>query len=746
MSSIIQVKRGTGSAVPTGLSDGELAINLDNNKLYFCTGSAVKNDFHFNTISSSGNISGSLAGTISAGSGSYHILQGDTTQDTSLYVDGTITGSSISSSGNIYATDFFDNGTNINTLYDLTPAGTYSSSLQELGNITSSNISSSGTIIADAYNLGGEAALSDSGTTLYLGNSNAWLKYQIGRQAVDQISITGAITASGNISASGIVTSTGGFTGTVNTATQGTIDHDSLANFVANEHIDHSGVSITAGAGLTGGGTIASTRDIAVGAGTGITVNANDVAIGQDVATTANVLFNHITASGNISSSGNFDLTGNANIDGNLDVDGTTNLDAVDIDGNVQLDGTFTVGVDDTGYDVTLFGATANRKAVWDASQDHLKLYDNTKLVLGTGAAAAGFDSSLYHDGSNLYLTNTTGDIILSDNTVKITAGTSGDANLILQADTDNNDEADNPFMLLEQDGGGIRSIIGHSGANDEYPDATTFTGGLSNHLIIATSGSGASRGMQFGTGNTARMTISSSGNVGIGVTDPDEKLEVSGDIKLSGDIHANGNILGDGATIISNIDKILGTTDDILEITSDSDIIYKTDDDGDEAGQHIFKERTTTLLTLDETQATFTVPVNSTFSITGNTDGTYQGDVVYFGGTTSMTTGAIYHYKSDGTWELADADDNTKSDGLLGVALGAASDTNGVLLRGMVTLDHDPGAVGEPIYLTTTAGDASSTAPSGNGNIVRIIGYCLHASNGQIWFNPDSTFVEVNA
>ena len=63
-----------------------------------------------------------------------------------------------------------------------------------------------------------------------------------------------------------------------------------------------------------------------------------------------------------------------------------------------------------------------------------------------------------------------------------------------------------------------------------------------------------------------------------------------------------------------------------------------------------------------------------------------------------------------------------------------------------MVTLDHDPGAVGDPIYLTTTAGDSSATAPSGNNNIVRIIGYCLHASNGNIWFNPDSTFVEVTA
>ena len=29
MASTIQIKRGTGSAVPTGLADGELAINLD---------------------------------------------------------------------------------------------------------------------------------------------------------------------------------------------------------------------------------------------------------------------------------------------------------------------------------------------------------------------------------------------------------------------------------------------------------------------------------------------------------------------------------------------------------------------------------------------------------------------------------------------------------------------------------------------------------------------------------------------
>ena len=44
MGSVIQIKRGTGSAVPTGLLDGELAINLDDNRFYFGSGSTVKND------------------------------------------------------------------------------------------------------------------------------------------------------------------------------------------------------------------------------------------------------------------------------------------------------------------------------------------------------------------------------------------------------------------------------------------------------------------------------------------------------------------------------------------------------------------------------------------------------------------------------------------------------------------------------------------------------------------------------
>lgn len=48
--------------------------------------------------------------------------------------------------------------------------------------------------------------------------------------------------------------------GTTLSSDDSAIVHDNLSGFVANEHIDHSAVSVTAGEGLTGGGTIAASR------------------------------------------------------------------------------------------------------------------------------------------------------------------------------------------------------------------------------------------------------------------------------------------------------------------------------------------------------------------------------------------------------------------------------------------------------------------------------------------------------
>ena len=81
---------------------------------------------------------------------------------------------------------------------------------------------------------------------------------------------------------------------------------------------------------------------------------------------------------------------GGATFADDIDVDGTANLDAVDIDGAVQLDSTFTVGVDDQGYDVKLFGDTASAYMLWDTSADDLILGGGAGLVVPEGQFTLG--------------------------------------------------------------------------------------------------------------------------------------------------------------------------------------------------------------------------------------------------------------------------------------------------------------------------------------------------------------------
>ena len=67
MASTIQLKTGTGSAVPSSLTQGEVGINIDNGLIYYGSGSGndVKQLESFTNITASGNISasGNLIGT-----------------------------------------------------------------------------------------------------------------------------------------------------------------------------------------------------------------------------------------------------------------------------------------------------------------------------------------------------------------------------------------------------------------------------------------------------------------------------------------------------------------------------------------------------------------------------------------------------------------------------------------------------------------------------------------------------------
>lgn len=102
---------------------------------------------------------------------------------------------------------------------------------------------------------------------------------------IDHTSVT--LTAGDGITGGGTIASSRTFTIQANTGVTANseglftndseIVHDNLSGFVSNEHIDHTQVSLTAGNGMTGGGDISASRTIAVLANTGITANSTGV-------------------------------------------------------------------------------------------------------------------------------------------------------------------------------------------------------------------------------------------------------------------------------------------------------------------------------------------------------------------------------------------------------------------------------------------------------------------------------------
>ena len=99
---------------------------------------------------------------------------------------------------------------------------------------------------------------------------------------------------------------------------------------------------------------------------------------------------------------------------------GTTPIIAIDENKLSTFSGAITVGVDDTGHDVKLFGATAGSFLLWDESADALLLTDSTPIQIGDAQ-----DLTLYHDGSNSYITNKTGALKVATETsgIAVTIG-----------------------------------------------------------------------------------------------------------------------------------------------------------------------------------------------------------------------------------------------------------------------------------------------------------------------------------
>lgn len=315
-----------------------------------------------------------------------------------------------------------------------------------------------------------------------------------------------------------------------------TLDHDQLAGFVANEHIDHTSVTLTAGVGLTGGGDISSNRTF--------DLDVNGLTEESGFASGDFLVF--------------YDTTAGAHR-------------KVDYD-DLPTGGSTSPGGSDTQMQYNnggSFGGITN--FVWDDTDVKITS-DSVDLMLG-----AGDDASLGYDGTDLVLNPRevgSGALVITDSTA--TVGGSGNSFLRIGRDTSNvgfdvtqAGTSGFPFTQFNKSRGTMGSEAtvqdddriggfffgGHDGGNYEYSasfsayaDGTVSTDTVPMRLSFETSTTDS-------TGRAERLQITSSGDIKIPAdskklyfgTGDDAYLEYDGT-----DLVVEPNAVGSGVVAVS--------------------------------------------------------------------------------------------------------------------------------------------------------------------------------------------------
>lgn len=123
------------------------------------------------------------------------------------------------------------------------------------------------------------------------------------------------------------------------------------------------------------------------------------------------------------------------------------------------------------------------------------------------------------------------------------------------------------------------------------------------------------------------------------------------------------------------------------------------------------------------------------------STAGDNEGTLLTMGNLGLIVEKVYYWDAVTSEWANANASTASTSTGLLSIATASAASAP-TLVSGIIQMTAAPGNAGDVLYLDTTNGLLTATAPSGSGNIVRVCGYNL--GGNRVYFDPSKDWLEI--
>lgn len=278
------------------------------------------------------------------------------------------------------------------------------------------------------------------------------------------------------------------------------------------------------------------------------------------------------------------------------------------------------------------------------------------------------------------------------------------------------------PVARFTENGASEYTLLQIQNANSTASNVVIGTGGSSvtnsafaNKAVFGTT-AGVAAPISLITNDSERLSITSTGNVGIGTTAPDKPLEVNA---------------ATGGAVRLTYNDANGSASTYVDLSVDS------------SGN----------LSISPTGKTIIMPDAGKilWDISPATDNTYSGNAesITMGATVALGD-VLYQKSSDSEWYLAKADSSTTMPGLrLAVAAGADGAASAAIKEGYVYKSTWTWTPGMPIYVSTTGTTGNTltqTAPTPSTYnapvVVQQVGYALSAT--VIWFCPSLQTLEI--